>query len=85
MKPSQALTPIGPRLALLAMLLAVVLSVRAGVENLFCVIRGIVAFAATLWVFRTGAGMLDAIAAPPPPAQAPPVESNEGGTIPQAR
>jgi len=73
-KPSQALAPIGPRLALLAMILAVILAARAGVENLFCVVRGIIAFAATLWVFRIGAGIMDAVAMPsrpPEPSEAP--------------
>jgi hypothetical protein len=70
----RALAPIGPRLALLAMILAVVLSARAGVENLFGVVRGIAAFAGTLWLFRLGAGIVDALVmalpAGPPPGQA---------------
>jgi len=73
-KASQALAPIGPRLALLAMILAVALSARAGVENLFCVVRGVIAFIATLWVFRVGAGIMDAVAppaVPPEPAETP--------------
>jgi hypothetical protein len=70
-KPSQALAPIGSRLALLAMILAVVLSARVGVENLSCVVRGIIAFVATLWVFRFGAGLLDLMAPSPQAGEAP--------------
>lgn len=80
MKASQALAPIGSRLALLAMILAVVLSARAGVEHLDCVVRGIIAFVATLWVFRVGAGMLDLVAAAPRQAiEAPEPPENAAG------
>lgn len=87
MRPSQALAPIGPRLALLAMIVAVALSARVGVENLFCMVRGIVAFVGTLWLFRFGAGILDFLAPAPPaqqpePAQAPPEAEPQGAAEP---
>ena len=84
MKASQALAPIGPRLALLAMILAVILSAHAGVENLFCVARGIAAFVGSLWLFRIGAGILDAVARPgaPQPPQAPEADAASGEPSP---
>lgn len=60
--------------------LAGALSLRAGVEPLYAVVRGIVAFVAVLWLARFSVGLLDTLgtagASPGPPSGAGPTEQD---------
>ena len=61
--------------------LAGALSLQAGVEPLYAVVRGIVAFAAVLWLARFSLGLLDALGTaggnPGPPSGAGSTEQDE--------
>ena len=81
MQVSEVLSRVALGVATGAFGLAGALSLRAEVEPLYAVVRGIIAFAAVLWLARFSAGLLDALGtagrSPGPPSGAGPTEQDE--------